>query len=167
MRPDTCAVVLVAVLAGCGGSPSGPGGCTPAAPSLPALPAPVASAGPVSVTADRTRVDAGGTVDFTVTVTGPAHFAAACTGPVQLAVTDAAGLHVFATAPAAPRGTPCGKIILAVGVGARYALQWQPDPTLPRGPYLAVFSAGDLPQVSVRVILGAAPGVGTAGTCAA
>jgi hypothetical protein len=147
------AALVAAAIVSCGSSSQGTAACTPS-PTLPPLPPANSSAGPVNVVADREHVAQGSPVAFTVTLTGPVHFTAACSAPVQLIVSDQAGIHVFAEAPAAPRGVPCDAVTLAAGEKAQYPLAWQTDASLPAGGYLATFIAGDQPAVSVQIVIG-------------
>jgi hypothetical protein len=152
-RPVVLAALLAAVIVSCGSANQGSAACTPS-PTLPSLPPAISSAGSVSVVADHDRVAPGASVSFTVTVAGPLHFTAACAGPVQLIVSDQAGLHVFAESPPAPHGEPCDAVSLDAGQKARYTLSWQTDSSLPPGGYLATLTAGDQPAVSAQVTVG-------------
>jgi hypothetical protein len=150
------AALVAAAIVSCGSSSQRTVACTPP-PTLPPLPPANASAGPVSVVADREHVAQGGPVAFIVTITGPVHFTAACSAPVQLIVSDQAGIHVFADAPAAPQGVLCDMVTLAAGQKVQYSLIWHTDASLPSGGYLATFTAGDQPGVSEQVVVGQPP----------
>jgi hypothetical protein len=158
-------LLAAGAVAGCGSSDPQSAPCTPLQP-LPTLSTASPVAGPISVSASRERVAGGDRVDFSLAVAGPASFVAPCSGPIQLIVTDSAGLHVFADSPPAPQGSRCGNVTVPPGDRAVYLLTWRPASTIPPGPYLATFSLGDQPQVSV-VVLVAQPGAGSpaAPTC--
>ncbi|TMC51011.1 MAG: hypothetical protein E6J14_00760 [Chloroflexi bacterium] len=139
-----------ALLACGGGAPSSSStSCRRASPPPP----PVTVSGALRAQADREQVASGGAVTFTMTVTGPARYSAACPGPLQLIVVDRADLHVYSDAPAAPRGIPCGNVVLGGGSVAEYSVRWAPDPTLPGGLYHAVLTLGDQQPLMLAVVL--------------
>ncbi|HET9050649.1 MAG TPA: hypothetical protein VFO60_03035 [Candidatus Dormibacteraeota bacterium] len=146
-----------AVLAAACGAASVPPPCTPD-PAVVESP-PGATAGPLTIAADRGTVPRGGTVRVTVTLTGPADVTVSCDGPVSLAVTDASDIHVFAAATPAEPGEPCGEVTLAAAQTAVYEARWDVDPTTPSGLYEVSASVGDLPASTVAVrVSGALPG---------
>ena len=136
-------------LVACGGSvPTAR--CTP----LPSTSPPAAVAGQLTAFADRAVVSSGGTVAAGVRVSGPLSYQAPCAAPLSLIVVDRADIHVDSESPPAPRGTPCGAVALASGQTAEYDVLWNPDPTLPSGPYRLVLGLGDQPQLVVTVRVG-------------
>lgn len=135
--------------------------------TVPCTPAPVPStspaqvtAGAVTVSADRGVVAAGESVTLSVTVTGPAQLHTDCAAPVAFTVVDGANLHVFSTSPAGTGGTPCGDVTLPAGHTLAYELRWTPDVTLPSGAYSTVVTVGNLPDLTVPLVLGSRPGEG-------
>jgi len=150
---------LLAVLAGAGAALVACGDSTPAArctPAPSATPA-VAVAGPLTARTDAGTVPAGGTVKVSVDAVGPLAFTAPCDAPLQLIVIDSADLHVDALAPPAPKGTPCGPVVLPAGRTAHYELLWTSDETLPPGRYSLVATLGDQPPLTLQVRLGPGP----------
>jgi len=136
--------------------------CGSAAPARLPCPPPVrsgahAAVGPISVTTDRSRLHGGTAVTFTVLVTGPAAYQAACDGPLQLLVADTSDQHVYSgkSAPAMVGG--CGDVTLAEGQRQVYNVSWQPEPTLPAGTYEAVLLMGDQPGLTVPLVVEAGP----------
>ena len=124
--------------------------CTP----QPAPPPPSAVAGPLTATVDQAVVPSGGTLVATVKVAGPLAYQAPCAAPLRLIVVDSSDIHVDSSAPAAPKGTPCGAVNLAGGQKAQYDVQWTADPTLPPGSYRLVLVLGDQPQMALSVRIG-------------
>lgn len=156
MRPPAAAALAGAALVSACGAPAPlAGACTPSV--QPSATRPSALDGPVRITADRGAASGGETVRFTVDVTGPVRYAAACSGPVTLVIVDPANLHVAATAPAAPRGAACGSVDLTAAQHTEYTVDWQVDGSLPGGRYTALVSVGDRAPVSIPVLL-SAPG---------
>lgn len=152
--PATLLLVAAAPLLACGSPALSSTGCL-AAPSSPSR-ATAASVGAVAVAIDEPRVVRGSSLGVVVTAHGPARIAAPCSGPVSLVVVDSAGLHVFADAPAAATGDPCGDVTLASGQAATWRLTWAVDSTLPAGSYIVDVTAGDAPDVSLPVTVDAA-----------
>ena len=149
--------VAAALAAGCGTSATSSSTCTPDAAT--AATPPRATSGPVTLAADRGAVPRGGTVAFTVTVTGPATVSAPCDAPVSLVVTDASDIHVYSASSPAQPGEPCGDLALGTGQTAVYQVRWDVDPTTPSGSYRVAASVGDLPDADVALaVSGAVPG---------
>ncbi|MFN2568567.1 MAG: hypothetical protein ABR564_03075 [Candidatus Dormibacteria bacterium] len=91
---------------------------------------------------------------FTIVVTGPAGYRAACEGPAQLLITDtAADLHVYSgtSAPGVPGD--CGDVLLPQGQRHVYSISWRPEPTLPGGDYSAVVLLGDQAAVTLPLVV--------------
>jgi hypothetical protein len=155
-------LALAACLCACGGgSASASASCPANASATPAPPS--ATAGPVTLAADRGLVPRGGQVALVADVTGPVDVNAPCDGPASLVVTGSDGVHVFSDTPAPQPGDPCGALTLAAGKVATFHLSWSVDPTLPSGSYALAVTVGDLPEVSVQVDVGG--GVGGAPQC--
>jgi uncharacterized protein YcgI (DUF1989 family) len=131
---------------------------TPACRTGLTLPAPVASAAPVSATADQGQVDPGGTVTFTETVTGPATLQVSCSQPLQVVVTDGTALSVFSGYAASAAAGECGTVTLSAGATASYQVAWPVDPSLPGGYYTATLALGDAPELSLSLAVGTLPG---------
>ena len=124
--------------------------CTPRA----SPPPPTITAGQLTATADRAVVPTGGSVAVAVHATGPFTYQAPCDAPLSMLVVDSADIHVYSSAPAAPKGTPCGAVTLGASQGAEYDVLWTPDTTLPPGRYRLVLALGDQPQLVLGVQLG-------------
>jgi hypothetical protein len=122
------------------------------------LPSPAASLAPVSATADRAQVDPGATVTFVETLSGPATVDVDCSQPLQVIVTDSAGLSVYSGVSAPAPAGGCGTLSLAAGTGEAFEVQWQVDPALPGGTYTATLALGDAPELTLPVAVGTLPG---------
>ena len=131
---------------------------TPHCRPAPVLPPPHASAAPVAAAADRARVDPGGTVTITETVTGPASLRVDCSQPLQLIVTDSTDLSVYSGYSAGAPDAACGDLSLASGDGQTYQVGWPVDPSLPGGTYTATLVLGNAPQLTLSLAVGALPG---------
>lgn len=148
LHPLLAALLGAALCAACGESGQ-TAHCTPSAPATP----PRTTAGALTAFTDRAVVPSGGSLQASVRVTGPAHYQAACSGPLQVIVVDSADIHVDSVTAAAPRGTPCGTVSLGAGQTAEYDVLWNSDPTLPPGDYRLVLGLGDQPQLVLHVRL--------------
>jgi hypothetical protein len=155
MRPvrGLAPLLLGAVATACGSPTSATGATCRPTPTVRVAP-PQATAGILSVSADRAIVNAGDTVSLVAHLAGPARLQTDCSAPVQLVVIDRADVHVAAESPPGVHGVPCGDVRLAAGSGIDYELTWTPDPTLPSGPYTAVVTVGDLPGLMLTLVLG-------------
>jgi hypothetical protein len=149
--------LLGLLVAACGGG-TALATATPSCRPAISFPTPAASVPPVSATADQGRVDPGGTVTFTETVTGPATLDVDCLQPVQLIVTDSAGLSVYGGASSGAGGDACGTLVLADGAGESYQVAWPVDPSLPGGMYTATLALGDAPELTLSLLVGTLPG---------
>jgi hypothetical protein len=149
---------VAAALGACGGSTS-----RPSCPPPPAPPTSRAQSGQLVASEDRPRLAAGGSVTFTLVATGPVQYTASCDAPLQLLVTDATQLRVYAGSsapgtPAAPgtAGT-CDQVTLDPGRKLTYTVEWRTDASLPPGRYTATLLLGDQPQIDLPVVI--APGI--------
>jgi hypothetical protein len=149
------AALMSVVVAGCGSSPA----TSPAPTCVPASPAPSprAAAPPAVATADRARVDPGGTVSFDVTVTGPASVTVDCQQPLQVIVTDSTQLHIYTGQSPPAQAGHCGPLTLTAGHAESYAVSWPVDESLPGGAYSVVLLLGDAPQLTLSVAVGTVP----------
>lgn len=145
------AVAATLLLAGCGTPMVTTPGCT--APATAGAPPPSATAGQLTATADTGLVAPGAMVELSVTVSGPAHLMAPCSGPLELVVVDRSGLHVFAEAPEAAKGLPCGDVTVDSGHTTVFLVTWTPDDTLPSGTYSAVLTLGNSAPLTLPITL--------------
>jgi len=145
--------LITLLLAACGGvSPASTG------TACPNIPAPRDSVPPVVASADQGRVDPGGTVTFTETISGPASLQIECSGPLQVVVTDGTGLSIYTGSGSAVSGSLCGSVTLASGASQSYQVSWPVDPSLPGGDYAASLVLGDAPQLTLTVAVGVIAG---------
>jgi hypothetical protein len=150
--------LLALLLAGCGSAAATATASRPCRTPPPASP-PQTAQPPYSAAADAARVDPGGSVNFTETVTGPAVVQAVpCSGPLQLVVSDGAGLQVYSGGGAAVAAGRCGTVTVPAGSSVSYQVPWPVDPSLPGGYYTAALVLGAGPTLSLTVAVGALPG---------
>jgi hypothetical protein len=142
-----------ALLAGCGAQAATGRSCIPPPAGLART-----TQGTVSASASPASVQPGGSVAFTVTVTGPAQYSAPCTGPVQLLVADSTQLRVFAASADSSPASPCGAVTLRPGRRVVYSVVWQVDPTLPYGRYDAQLVVGYNTDLQLAVSIAAPAG---------
>jgi hypothetical protein len=114
-------LLLALLLAGCGGQADGgsTGGTT----------------GNLTVQASPSRLHAGGTVNLTATVTGPADYEAACVQTVHFWALNTEGAQVWEEPVPAIACMAIGYRHLAAGETASFTAAWPTSPGIAKGSY--------------------------------
>ena len=110
------------VLAGCGAQAAGPSSV-------------VATSGPYHAQASPARLAPGGSVQVTLTVTGPIDYEVGCVQTLHIWATDSKGKQVWAEPVPAIMCMAFGHRLLTAGETATFKAEWPTSPSLAAGAY--------------------------------
>lgn len=119
-------LITAIVLAGCGAQGAGPGNPSPTV---------TATSGPFHAEASPARLAPGGTVQVSLTVTGPVDYEIGCVQTLHIWAVDQQGTQIWAEPVPAIMCMAYGHKLLAAGETATFKADWPTSSTQTPGPY--------------------------------